>query len=212
MNKNFVPQQAAAWLLWALAMLLGLGLAASAARALDPEAERILSELACKPGQDCEPAARRKRGFDRGSRKRNFSFEPQDEQSRAEIEDKVRKGTLPASDVEITFDYNSAVVGPEAQAALAPLGRALADPRLSGQHFVLVGHTDAVGSDAYNQALSERRAAAAKAWLIERFAIAPERLLTYGRGKSQLKAPEQPSAAINRRVQVINVGRIAEAR
>ena len=48
----------------------------------------------------------------------------------------------------------------------------------------IIGHTDNVGSDAANQRLSEGRAAAVRADLIER-GIAPERLQAEGRGESQ---------------------------
>jgi len=60
---------------------------------------------------------------------------------------------------------------------------------------VLVGHTDAKGGDAYNQILSERRAAAVKEHLVRTFGIAPDRLVSYGRGKSLLKNTADPFAA-----------------
>ena len=60
---------------------------------------------------------------------------------------------------------------------------------------MLVGHTDAKGGDAYNQILSERRAAAVKEHLVRTFGIAPDRLVSYGRGKSLLKNTADPFAA-----------------
>ena len=95
--------------------------------------------------------------------------------------------------------------------ALGPLGQALTDPKLIENRFILVGHTDAKGGDAYNQALSERRAAAVKEFLVRSFGIAPERLVSYGRGKSALKNSSDPLAPENRRVQVINNGVMAGA-
>jgi len=94
---------------------------------------------------------------------------------------------------------------------LEPLGQALIDPKLRNSRFVLVGHADAKGSDGYNQVLSERRAAAVKDHLVRTFGIEPERLISYGRGKSLLKNTSDPYAPENRRVQVINNGAIAGA-
>lgn len=175
------------------------------------EEARLLNKLTCQPGQECEtpPPESKKRGFD--PQKRSFTFQPGNEQSRSEIERKVSAGKLPAADVEVTFDFNSDVVGPVARQALQPLGAVLNNPKLARDRFVLVGHTDAKGSDASNQALSERRAAAVKRHLVETFGIAPDRLDTYGRGRMVLKRPEDPLAAENRRVQVINQGAASAA-
>lgn len=184
-----------------------------------PSQEELLRQLTCQPGQECEapqPGANRKRGFNAasgGAQKRSFSFQPGTAEGRAEIEQKVVAGKLPSADVEVTFDFNSDVVGPVARLALASLGAVLNNPKLAGSRFVLVGHTDAKGGDAFNQALSERRAAAVKRHLVEAFAIAPGRLDTYGRGRTVLKNPAAPLAAENRRVQVVNQsGVVGEAK
>jgi outer membrane protein OmpA-like peptidoglycan-associated protein len=68
----------------------------------------------------------------------------------------------PNIDLEITFDYNSANISTKARPAVEALGKALANPDLKGSTFLVAGHTDAVGSDTYNQDLSERRADAIK--------------------------------------------------
>ena len=77
------------------------------------------------------------------------------------------------------------------------MGQALNDAKLADYRFVLIGHTDAKGDEPYNQALSERRAAAVKDFLVHAVGIAPERLVTYGRGKSQLKTSPIPSQPRN---------------
>lgn len=92
-----------------------------------------------------------------------------------------------------------------AQAVLDNLATALTTD-LASYSFVLEGHTDAVGSDRYNLELSERRATAVQDYLRELYGIAPERLTTIGKGERELLLPEQPSAAPNRRVRVINQG------
>ena len=71
---------------------------------------------------------------------------------------------------------------------------------------MLEGHTDATGSDPYNQALSERRADAVRDYLVEQHHIEPQRLVAVGKGKKDLLDPANPEAAVNRRVRVINGG------
>jgi outer membrane protein OmpA-like peptidoglycan-associated protein len=85
------------------------------------------------------------------------------------------------------------------------LGKALSDPKLKGNSFVLAGHTDAIGSEVVNQDLSERRADAVKEYLIDKYGLAPDQLVTAGYGKTRLKDKDHPSAAANRRVEVVNV-------
>ncbi|MGB3445875.1 MAG: OmpA family protein [Xanthobacteraceae bacterium] len=111
----------------------------------------------------------------------------------------------PSIDLEINFDYNSATIGAQAKSAVEALGRALTNPDLKGATFLLAGYTDAAGSDAYNQTLSERRADAVKHYLVEKFGIAGNDLVTVGYGETRLKKPDAPRDAANRRVQVVNM-------
>lgn len=111
----------------------------------------------------------------------------------------------PSIDLEINFDYNSATIGAQAKSAVEALGRALTNPDLKGSTFLLAGYTDAAGSDAYNQTLSERRADAVKHYLVEKFGIAGNDLVTIGYGETRLKKPDAPLDAANRRVQVVNM-------
>ena len=78
-------------------------------------------------------------------------------------------------------------------------------PSLKGSTFLVEGHTDAVGGEAYNQALSERRADAIKRYLIEKYGITGSDLVTVGYGKAKPKDPNAPMDPINRRVQVVNM-------
>jgi outer membrane protein OmpA-like peptidoglycan-associated protein len=111
----------------------------------------------------------------------------------------------PNIDLEITFDYNSANISTKSLASVQALGRALTSPDLKGSTFVVAGHTDAAGGEAYNQDLSERRADAIKRYLVEKYSISSTDLVTVGYGKSKLKDPGQPMAEVNRRVQVVNM-------
>jgi outer membrane protein OmpA-like peptidoglycan-associated protein len=112
----------------------------------------------------------------------------------------------PSIDLEVNFDYNSDNIGSEAVPQVTALGEALASPELKGGTFIVAGHTDAKGSDTYNQGLSERRAEAVKRFLAEKYGIDASNLVTVGYGKTQLKNPAGPFASENRRVQVINAG------
>ena len=108
-------------------------------------------------------------------------------------------------DLDIQFDYNSARISEASLRTVQELGKALSDPALKGSTFVVAGHTDAVGGDAFNQDLSERRADTIKRYLSEKYGIAGSELLTVGYGKTRLKDPSAPTAAVNRRVQVVNL-------
>jgi len=111
----------------------------------------------------------------------------------------------PNIDLEITFDYNSADISSKSLAAVQALGKALSSADLKGSTFIVAGHTDAAGSDGYNQDLSERRADSIKRYLTDKFGIAGADLVTVGYGESKLKDPGQPLAEVNRRVQVVNM-------
>ena len=111
----------------------------------------------------------------------------------------------PNIDLEITFDYNSANISTKSLPSVQALGKALTNPDLKGSTFIVAGHPDAAGGDAYNQDLSERRADSIKRYLTGKFSIAPADLVTVGYGKSKLKDPANPLAEVNRRVQVVNM-------
>jgi outer membrane protein OmpA-like peptidoglycan-associated protein len=112
--------------------------------------------------------------------------------------------TKPKIDLEIQFDFNSADIAKTSTTAVQQLGQALSDPSLKGSTFVVAGHTDGVGGDSFNQDLSERRADTIKRYLMQNYHIAAADLITVGYGKTKLKDAQDPTDAINRRVQVIN--------
>ena len=110
----------------------------------------------------------------------------------------------PSIDLEVNFEYNSDAIGPKATPQVTALGQALSSPDLKGGTFIVAGHTDGKGGDAYNQGLSERRADAVKRFLLEKYGIEASSLVTVGYGKTQLKQPADPFGSENRRVQIIN--------
>jgi outer membrane protein OmpA-like peptidoglycan-associated protein len=123
-------------------------------------------------------------------------------------EDQVLKDTrdLPSVNIRVTFGYNSDVLTHEGAAALRPLGIALRDERLKGFRFLIGGHTDAVGSDEYNQRLSERRARSVLEHLVVTYGVSPERLSSLGFGKRLLADAQYPDSPVNRRVEIVNLG------
>ena len=111
----------------------------------------------------------------------------------------------PKIDLEIHFDYNSADISKGSVGAVQELGKALSDSSLKGSTFVVAGHTDAIGGEAYNQDLSERRADTIKKYLIEKYGITGSDLVTVGYGKTRPKDANAPMDPANRRVQVVNM-------
>ncbi|MCZ0734281.1 OmpA family protein [Phreatobacter sp. AB_2022a] len=87
---------------------------------------------------------------------------------------------------DVLFDFDKSEVRPDARPVLNRLAELLAGYRQAA--VAIEGHTDAKGDDDYNQALSERRAAAVKAYLAQRNAGAA-RLSTRGFGESRPVAP-----------------------
>ena len=113
-------------------------------------------------------------------------------------------GSKPKVDLEINFEFNSATIAAKALPQVTALGDALTTPDLKGRTFIIAGHTDAKGSETYNQGLSERRADAVKRFLSEKYRIETSRLVTVGYGATNLKNSENPLARENRRVQIVN--------
>ncbi|CAA9281637.1 MAG: hypothetical protein AVDCRST_MAG27-3866 [uncultured Craurococcus sp.] len=114
----------------------------------------------------------------------------------------------PSVSITVTFQTGSAVLTPEAERALAPLGRALASADLAPYRFRIEGHTDTVGDAAVNQALSERRAAAVRDHLARVYGVPDSRMVAVGFGSAQplVQTPPQVNEPRNRRVQVVNIG------
>lgn len=105
--------------------------------------------------------------------------------------------------LEIEFDFNKADVRAQYHDQLAKAADFI--KKYPGARFVLGGHTDSRGSDEYNQALSERRAAAVKNYLVEKFGIDAAALTSRGYGEKQPIADNklEEGRQKNRRVEVV---------
>ncbi len=114
----------------------------------------------------------------------------------------------PSIDISIGFAYDSAELDADGLITVKRLGIALSDPRLSSFRFLIAGHTDATGATEYNQILSERRAAAIRDVLVLLFEVPADRLQIAGYGEQRLVDPARPDDAINRRVQIVNIGAV----
>ncbi|WPY94648.1 OmpA family protein [Limimaricola variabilis] len=115
------------------------------------------------------------------------------------------RALVPAIDLDtLTFATGSAALRPEQASTLVDLGLAI-EERLAEnprEVFLIEGHTDAVGNDAYNLALSDRRAETVALALTENFAIPPENLVVQGYGERFLKVESQGDVQANRRATV----------
>jgi outer membrane protein OmpA-like peptidoglycan-associated protein len=107
-------------------------------------------------------------------------------------------------DITLNFPFDSAELTSDAMAKLDKVARALTDPTTQKYDIIVSGHTDALGTAEYNQQLSERRAQAARNYLINHHGIESTRLVAKGYGKSQLLLPSDPKSELNRRVQFQN--------
>jgi len=113
----------------------------------------------------------------------------------------------PSVALQIQFEFDSDRLTADARAQLDELASAISSSRLAGYRFLLEGHSDASGDAAYNRALSERRARSARGYLTGTHGIAPERIAARGLGEDYPADPQNPEAAINRRVVITNLGR-----
>ena len=101
----------------------------------------------------------------------------------------------------LLFDFDRAELRSASRADLADLARSI--QQYEGRELLVVGHTDAVGSDDYNQRLSEQRAQAAADYLITQ-GVPRTAIRTVGRGETEpIASNEDPEGRqLNRRVEV----------
>ena len=118
----------------------------------------------------------------------------------ARIRDKTRRIDLDT----LTFEFGSAAIPEDQIARLESVADAMSRilDENPAETFLLEGHTDAVGSDLANLALSDRRAEAVADALTDFFDIPPENLATQGYGEEFLKVRTQAPERENRRVAI----------
>ncbi|HTW70441.1 MAG TPA: OmpA family protein [Acetobacteraceae bacterium] len=114
----------------------------------------------------------------------------------------------PSVNLTVDFATGSAELTPQAMATLDQLGKALSSSELASYRFRVEGHTDTVGSQPYNQALSQQRADAVVNYIESKYGVQASRLVAVGMGEKGLLVPTPPQTPEprNRRVEVINLG------
>jgi OOP family OmpA-OmpF porin len=114
----------------------------------------------------------------------------------------AEKVTLAA---DVLFDFDKSVLKPEGKAKLDDLASKVMGINL--EVVIAIGHTDSIGSDAYNQKLSVRRAESVKAYLVSK-GVEPNRIYTEGKGEKQPVESNKTKEGRqkNRRVEIEVIG------
>jgi len=119
----------------------------------------------------------------------------------------LSKETAPIRmDSDVLYDYNRYDLKPDAVESLKKLGIIIQrNPQLI---FSIEGHSDSSGSQEYNLQLSQQRAEAVKAWLLQNMGIDESRITTFGFGSTRLIVPatepfDEAREAPNRRVEIV---------
>jgi OOP family OmpA-OmpF porin len=109
----------------------------------------------------------------------------------------------------VNFAFDSAEIQSQAIPNLQSLGKALQSPQLAPYQIRIEGHTDSVGTAAYNRALSQRRAESVKQYLTQYFDITPDHLVTAGKGEDEPISDNDSDTGRykNRRAEFVNLGR-----
>ncbi|TWG53831.1 OmpA family protein [Aminobacter sp. J44] len=118
----------------------------------------------------------------------------------ARVRDSVRRVELDT----INFEFGSATITDDAIPRLEGVANAMNKllEKNPGEVFLIEGHTDAVGSNEANLALSDRRAESIATALTNVFGIPPENLVTQGYGETYLKVKTEEPERENRRVAI----------
>jgi outer membrane protein OmpA-like peptidoglycan-associated protein len=112
---------------------------------------------------------------------------------------------------DVLFDFDKADILPKAQAALKQVAAVIRDKAKGKGAVTIEGHTDAKGSDSYNQRLSKRRAEAVKNWLVNHEGLGNVSFTTRGFGATKPVSPnKKPDGSDdpegrqkNRRVEIV---------
>lgn len=110
----------------------------------------------------------------------------------------ARQGTV----LTVFFAFDRAELTPPARRALDQLAPRLRAHLAEGRHVLIEGHADARGPSGYNIALSERRARAVAGYLHAAWEIPLSRLNLRAWGEADLRRPDLPRHAENRRVEI----------
>jgi outer membrane protein OmpA-like peptidoglycan-associated protein len=137
------------------------------------------------------------------NQQQEFEQDLANERSAHQMEvERLKDDTLKLTvDSEVSFDFNKAKIKPAFRKSLRKLAKVLVKYNRTVVH--VVGHTDNVGSNVYNQQLSQKRAAAVGRFLAKR-GVPRDRIFTEGRGEREPRATNATEAGrqLNRRVEI----------
>lgn len=198
----------------AAALIAAVPLAARAQAVRDmtghePTSADLIDALKPRPGTESGP---RMRGFGTVQNAAAPSEKPQCKPYAPAKRDRgIGASNAAVSDVaaiKVEFAFNSSELTPAATKTLDELGKALTSSDLKVYCFVIEGHTDAIGGEAYNLKLSQQRAQSVVLYLTTKFQIDQERLQAIGVGKASPIASNDTDEGRqkNRRVQIANIG------
>jgi len=102
----------------------------------------------------------------------------------------------------IKFERNSSSLSDNSIKYLKQLGLMLKLGKMSNKKIMLVGHTDAEGTEDYNQYLSEMRSSAVKKHLVSNYQVNTDVILTSGKGEAEILTGVPGNASMNRRVEI----------
>jgi outer membrane protein OmpA-like peptidoglycan-associated protein len=146
-------------------------------------------------------------GYYMDSQEKAYTAALDEERRRGELEvERVREDLLKMTlSSEASFDFDKSYIKPAFQPSLDKLADVMI--KYNRSEITIIGHTDSIGSDAYNQRLSEERARAVKDYLVSR-GVAASRMTTVGRGESEPRDTNSTEAGrqLNRRVEILIKG------
>jgi outer membrane protein OmpA-like peptidoglycan-associated protein len=146
-------------------------------------------------------------GYYMDSQEKAYTAALDDERRRGELEvERVREDLLKMTlSSEARFDFDKSYIKPAFQPSLDKLATVMI--KYNRSEVTIIGHTDSIGSDAYNQRLSEDRARAVKDYLVSR-GVAASRMTIVGRGESEPRDTNSTEAGrqLNRRVEILIKG------
>lgn len=118
------------------------------------------------------------------------------------IEKKDKDTLMVTMTAQTSFDSNSSDIKPAFHSTLDKIADVLV--RYGKTYLVIIGHTDNVGTNEYNQALSQRRSSAVSAYL-QNQGVVPQRMETLGKGETEPRAANtsEDGRSLNRRVEIL---------
>ncbi|MEM9811407.1 MAG: OmpA family protein [Pseudomonadota bacterium] len=114
---------------------------------------------------------------------------------------------LPTVDVQVGFEADTALLSVQGMVSLRSVAMALKAPEMEGQRFQVAGHYVSASdqNQAASQPISARRAQAVVRHLTSFYGIAPDRLVPFGYGATDLADQMNPASPANTRIELINI-------